>query len=258
MRAWDWGAFFQYLHSPYLITGAWNTVWLTVVSMVIGIALGLIAALMRMSDNRFVRAPADFYIWLWRGTPLLVQLIIIYTGLPQIGIRLNVIQSALLGLGVNTGAYLSEIIRAGIMSVSQGQFDAARALGMDYWTLMRVIIMPQAARIMVPPLGNRFNGLLKTSSLASVISMEELLRRSQMLTQQRFAVLEIFSVAAIFYLIMTSVWGMIQNRLEAHFGRAYAPSTSRRPEEEETEGETIEDEAVVKELEKALLEQDAR
>jgi polar amino acid transport system permease protein len=116
---WSWEAFFQYLHSPYLITGAWNTLWLTVVSMVIGIVLGLIAALMRMSDNRLVSAPADFYIWLWRGTPLLVQLIIIYTGLPQVGLRLNVLQSALLGLGLNTGAYLSEIIRAGIMSVNR-------------------------------------------------------------------------------------------------------------------------------------------
>jgi polar amino acid transport system permease protein len=258
MKGWDWDAFFYYLHSPYLINGAWNTIWLTVVSMLIGIVLGLIAALMRMSDNKYVRAPADFYIWLWRGTPLLVQLIIIYTGLPQLGLRLNVIQSALLGLGVNTGAYLSEIIRAGIMSVNQGQFDAARALGMDYWTLMRVVIMPQAARIMVPPLGNRFNGLLKTSSLASVISMEELLRRSQMLTQQRFAVLEIFSVAAIYYLIMTSAWGLIQNRLEAHFGRAYAPSAARRAKEDEVDGESAEDEGVAQDIEKVLLEQDAR
>ncbi len=228
MTPWDWPSFFEYLTSPFLLRGAWTTVWLTVVSMVVGLLLGLVTALMRLSNNRALTAIAGFYTWLWRGTPLLVQLIIIFTGLPQLGIRLNVVQSALIGLGVNEGAYISEIIRAGIQSVAKGQFDAARALGMNYPTMMRIVILPQAARVIIPPLGNNFNGLLKTSSLTSVISMEELLRRSQMLTQVRFRVLEIFVVAAIFYLAMTTIWGFFQSWLERRYGRAFATSSRAR------------------------------
>jgi polar amino acid transport system permease protein len=242
MTGWDWAAFRKYLFNPYLLDGAWTTVWLSVAVMTIGLLLGLAAALMRMSRYRMPRNIARFYIWLMRGTPLLVQLIILYTGLPQLGIRLTVIQSALIGLGLNEGAYLAEIIRAGILSVPRGQFDAARAVGMPYWTMLRVIILPQAARVIIPPLGNNFNGLLKTTSLASVISLEELLRRSQMLIQLEFKVLEIFVVAACYYLAMTSLWGMVQRRLETHFGRPYGPSAGRPP----------------RAIEGPLLEQDAR
>ena len=168
---WDWGAFLHYLHSPYLLKGAGVSLALSVAAMVVGLILGLIAAMMRMSTNRFIAAPASFYVWIMRGTPALVQLIIIYTGLPQIGIRLSVIPSAVLGLGLNEGAYLSEIFRAGIAAVPHGQFEAARALGLSRFQLMRLVVLPQAMRIIVPPLGNAFNGLMKTSSLASVISM---------------------------------------------------------------------------------------
>ena len=242
MSGWDWAAFRKYLFNLYLLDGAWTTVWLSVAVMAIGLALGLCAALMRMSGHRLPRDLARFYIWLMRGTPLLVQLIIIYTGLPQLGIRLSVIQSALLGLGLNEGAYLAEIIRAGILSVPRGQFDAARAVGMPYWTMLRVVILPQAARVILPPLGNNFNGLLKTTSLASVISLEELLRRSQMLIQLEFKVLEIFVVAACYYLAMTSLWGVVQRRLEAHFGRPYG-SSGEPPR---------------RVIDRTLLEQDAR
>ncbi len=227
MPGWDWGAFGKYLFSGYLLEGAWTTVWLSVVTMSLGLLLGLLAALMNMSRHRALRSVARFYLWLMRGTPLLVQLIIIYTGLPQVGIRLNVVQSALLGLSLNEGAYLSEIIRAGILSVPRGQFDAARAVGMTYPTLMRVVVLPQAARVIVPPLGNNFNGLLKTTSVTSVISMEELLRRGQMLIQLEFRVLEIFVVAALYYLVLTSLWGLVQRRLEEHFGRSLAPAPGR-------------------------------
>src|SRR5262245_13393473 len=219
MPGWDWSAFGRYFLSPYLLEGAWTTVWLSVVTMSLGLGLGLVAALMNMSRHRALQQVARFYIWLMRGTPLLVQLIIIYTGLPQVGIRLTVVQSALLGLSLNEGAYLSEIIRAGILSVPRGQFDAARAVGMTYPTLMRVIVLPQAARVIIPPLGNNFNGLLKTTPLASVISLEELLRRSQMLIQIEFKVLEIFVVAALYYLALTSLWAVVQRWLEARFGR---------------------------------------
>jgi len=243
MIGWDWGAFWKYLVNVYLLQGAWTTIWLSVAVMAIGLALGLVAALMKMSRLRALRGVAAFYIWLMRGTPLLVQLIIIYTGLPQLGIRLSVIQSALLGLGLNEGAYLAEIIRAGILSVPRGQFDAARAVGMPYVTMMRVVILPQAARVIIPPLGNNFNGLLKTTSLASVISLEELLRRSQMLIQLEFKVLEIFVVAALYYLAMISVWSAIQRRLEAHFARGHAGPAGER---------------AGRAADRTLLEQDAR
>jgi|DewCreStandDraft_2_1066082.scaffolds.fasta_scaffold04761_4 polar amino acid transport system permease protein len=228
MPGWDWNATQRYLFNPYLLAGAWTTVWLSAAAMLAGLVLGLIAALMRLSRLAPLRALAAFYVWLMRGTPLLVQLIIIFTGLPQLGIRLTVIQSALLGFSLNEGAYLSEIIRAGILSVPRGQFDAARALGMSSATTMRVVILPQAARVIIPPLGNNFNGLLKTTSLASVISMEELLRRSQMLIQLEFRVLEIFTVTALYYLALTSVWGIVQGRIEARLERAYGPARPSR------------------------------
>jgi polar amino acid transport system permease protein len=224
--AFEVSTFFSYLGNRFLIGGAVATIWLTLASMSIGIVVGLIIALMRMSKNPLINGPAKFYIWVWRGTPLLVQLLMIYVGLPQIGIRLGPVQSALTGLGLNSGAYLSEIIRSGILAVDEGQFLAARALGMNYRTMMKVVVLPQAARVIIPPLGNRINGGLKTTSMTSVISMSELLRRSRMLMEHRFAVLEVFTVAAIYYLIMTTVWGQIQNRIEARLARGYGSSTS--------------------------------
>jgi polar amino acid transport system permease protein len=176
---------------------------------------------MMRRGGRLLAWPARFYVWLFRGTPLLVQLIIIYTGLPQVGLKFSVVQSALLGLALNEGAYLSEIVRAGIESVPPGQTDAARALGLRGLQTMRLVVLPQALRVIIPPLGNSVNGLLKTTSITSVISMEELLRRTQELIQQRFLVLELFSVAAIYYLLMTSAWDLVQLRLERHFGRGH-------------------------------------
>src|SRR5580704_19249375 len=225
---WDWSTFFHYLHSWYLIKGAGISLALSIGAMAIGLVLGTIAALMRRSNRRLLREPASFYVWLFRGTPVLVQLIIIYTGLPQIGIKLGVIPAALLGLGVNEGAYLAEIIRAGISAVPRGQFEAARAIGMTRATIMRVVVMPQALRIIIPPLGNAFNGLMKTSSLASVISMEELLRRTELLVQVQFKVLEIFLVAAFYYLVLATVWSVIRGWLEAYASRSVAEDRTTR------------------------------
>lgn len=223
---WSWPAFFEYLVSPYMMQGAWTTIWLSIVSMVIGISLGFLAALMKMSRNRIVNGIARFYIWLWRGTPLLVQLVIIYSGLPQFGIRLGVIESAILGLALNEGAYFAEIMRSGILAVDKGQHDAARALGMTYRKVMQIVILPQATRVIIPPLGNQFLGMLKTSSLASVISMEELLRHAQQLAQVEFRVLEVYLVAAIYYLAMTTLWGFVQRRIEYHYDRPFDGRTS--------------------------------
>jgi polar amino acid transport system permease protein len=224
---WDWGTFFHYIYSPYLLTGAAISLGISIGSMLIGIVFGTSAALMRLSDRLWVRGPASAYVWLFRGTPVLVQLIIIYTGLPQLGIQLGVTAAALIGLGVNEGAYLAEIIRAGIASVPKGQFEAARAIGMSWSKMMRVIVLPQAARIILPPMGNAFNGLMKSSSLASVISMEELLRRTELLVQVKFKVLELFCVAALYYLVLTTLWGFVQHWLEVRASRSVTARPAR-------------------------------
>jgi polar amino acid transport system permease protein len=221
MQGWNWQGFFDYLANPYLLEGAVTTLWLTAASIAAGLVIGFLLAIMRLSKLKPVVLAASFYIWLFRGTPLLVQLIVIYTGLPQFGIRLSVVASALIGLSLNEAAYLAEIMRAGISAVPAGQSSAARALGMRDRQIMRYIVLPQAMRIIVPPIGNSVNGLLKTTSITSVISMEELLRRTQVLIQERFMVLELFAVAALYYLAITTAWDFAQRAIERRFGRAY-------------------------------------
>lgn len=221
MRGWHWEGFYEYLFNGYLLNGAFTTLWLTLASIVGGLVVGCLLALLRLAPYRWMSLLAQGYIWVFRGTPLLVQLIIIYTGLPQLGLKLSVIESALLGLILNEAAYLAEIIRGGILGVPAGQSNAGRALGLNSAQVMLYIVLPQATRIVIPALGNSVNGLLKTTSVTSVISMEELLRSTQILIQEKFLVLELFTVAAIYYLLMTSVWDVIQRRIERHFGRAY-------------------------------------
>ncbi|MFT3688695.1 amino acid ABC transporter permease [Paenirhodobacter sp.] len=221
MKGWNWEGFFEYLTNYYLFQGALVTLGLTVFAISAGLVIGFFVALMRMSRHRVLSGPASFYIWIFRGTPLLVQLIIIYTGLPQIGIRFTVLQSTLIGLALCEAAYLAEIVRAGISAVPKGQVAAARAIGMTEPQVMRYVVAPQALRIIIPPLGNSVNSVLKTTSIASIISMEELLRRTQVLIQERFLVLELFVVAALYYLAMTTAWDLVQRRIERRFGRAY-------------------------------------
>lgn len=229
MQVWNWSGFWSYFVNPYLLGGAGVTLALTGATLFLGLILAFVLVLFRMSKNPILNGISAFHVWLFRGTPLLVQLIIIYTGLPQLGlIRLNVIESALLGLVLNEAAYLSEILRAGIQSVGAGQHDAAKALGLNRVKAFVLIVMPQAMRVIVPALGNSVNGLLKTTSIASVISMEELLRRGQVLMQQRFEVLEVFVCIAIIYLAMTTVWELVQRRIEAHYGKAYEARTEAK------------------------------
>lgn len=220
MSHWNWAGFFDYLFNPYILGGVATTIWLTVVSIVGGLVLGFALALMRRSKPPVLQWVAKFYVWLFRGTPLLVQLIVIYTALPQLGIRFSVIESAILGLTLNEAAYLAEIVRAGIEAVPAGQSRAGLALGMTERQIMRYIVMPQAFKVIIPPLGNSVNGLLKTTSVTSVISMEELLRRTQVLIQERFMVLELFLVAALYYLLLTTLWDLVQQRIEKRFGRS--------------------------------------
>ncbi|WP_328394284.1 amino acid ABC transporter permease [Nocardia sp. NBC_00416] len=243
---WSWDAFFSILTSRQLLEGAWVTIWLTVVSMILGLILAVLVAAARSSRFIPLRAVSGFYVWLMRGTPLLVQLVIIYTGLPQVGIKLGVIEAALLGLVLNEAAYLSEIVRSGIMSVPAGQTEAARALGMSPAKVFRVVVLPQALRVMIPPLGNSFNGLLKTTTLVSVISVQELLRRTQFLVQVNFRVLEGLCAAALYFLVLTTLWGLIQRLLEARVGRGYdrnythkSSRESQIPDESALEAEAV-------------------
>jgi len=222
MTLWSWSGFFGYLVNPFILGGVFTTIWLTVVSLIAGLVLGFVLAMMRRSHLRSVQMLAKVYIWLFRGTPLLVQLIALYTALPLFGIKLSVIEAALVGLAANEAAYLAEIIRAGIGAVPEGQSRAARALGMTERQIMRHIVMPQAFKVIIPPLGNSVNGLLKTTSVTSVISMEELLRRTQVLIQERFMVLELFAVAAIYYLLLTTLWDFFQRYIENRLGQADA------------------------------------
>jgi polar amino acid transport system permease protein len=228
VQIWSWSGFFDYLLNPFLLEGAVTTLWLTAASLSAGLLLGIGLAVMRLSGNPALSGIAAFYCWVFRGTPLLVQLLIIYTGLPLFGLRFSVVQAALLGLALNEAAYLSETVRAGILAVARGQREAALALGLRRFQVFRLVIWPQALRIIIPPLGNSVNGLLKTTSVASVISMEELLRRTQILIQERFLVLELFMVAAVYYLAMTTAWDFVQRRLEKRYGRGYGTEAADR------------------------------
>lgn len=222
MKGWHWEGFWSYFTNLYLLEGALWTIGLTLATLFFGGLIGLGLAVMRLSKHKYLSRTAQAYVWIFRGTPLLVQLIIIYTGLPQLGlIRFSVIEAALLGLSLNEAAYLSEILRGGILSVAKGQTEAARAMGLKPFHIFRLVVLPQALRVIIPPLGNSVNGLLKTTSIASVISMEELLRRGQILMQTRFEVLEVFVTVAILYLAMTTCWDFVQRRIEAYYGKAY-------------------------------------
>ena len=229
MKVWNWEGFWSYFTNLYLLEGALWTLGLTITTLILGGLLGLLLAVMRLSKHKALSRASQVYVWIFRGTPLLVQLIIIYTGLPQLGlVRFDVLESAIIGLALNEAAYLSEILRGGILSVAKGQTEAARALGLKPYQIFRKVVLPQALRVIIPPLGNSVNGLLKTTSIASVISMEEVLRRGQILMQQKFQVLEVFVVVAIIYLVMTTCWDFVQRRIEAYYGRAYGAAADKQ------------------------------
>lgn len=207
----DFSVVIKYL--PYLLQGAGLTIELAVLGIALGVLIGLIVAILKISHTplRFI---AHFYIWLIRGTPLLVQLFLIYFGLPQFGITLDAFSSSILGLGINSGAYLAEVFRGGIEAIPIGQLEASLSLGMGKFLSMRRIIFPQALRIALPALGNQFIISLKDSSLCSVITMAELLQTSQRFASVTFASMEFYMTAAAFYLLMTTVLSAALRSLE--------------------------------------------
>src|SRR5579884_3289385 len=217
MFRWDlvWHFLFQ---DPnlYFLRAGWLTLWVSVVAQAVGVILGLFLALMRMSRFRFLSAPAGAYIWFFRGSPLLVQVLLLWDGLPRLfpGLLLSAYACVLVAFSLNEGAYMAEIIRAGITSVDPGQMEAAKSLGMRYTLAMRRIILPQAARVIVPPLGNEFNNMLKTTSLALVIGLAELTYTAQTNGSQSFTYFELLIVATFYYLVMTTLWGYVQNWIE--------------------------------------------
>ena len=219
----DWGFIPTHFFDQTLLQGAQMTIFLSVTAQIAGVTLGLFAALMKISKNPILVGISGFYIWLFRGTPLLVQLIVFATGLYQIGIHLNLLTAALLALSINEGAYMAEIVRAGIQSIDPGQMEAAKSLGMTYGQGMRRVVLPQAAKVILPPTGNEFNNMLKSSSLASVISVGELLQHAGDLNHLYFKTLETFTIVSCYYLAMTTVttWGQgwLENRLGERKGR---------------------------------------
>lgn len=189
---------------PLLLIGAGVTIQITVLSTTIGFVIGLVVGVARISHLRPLRLLAEVYVEFFRGTPLLVQIFLFYFALPVItGQRIDPFIAAISACGINSGAYVAEIFRAGIQSVDEGQMEAGRSLGMTWLQTMRYIIVPQAFKRVIPPLGNEFIAMLKDSSLVSVIGFEELTRRGQLIIAKTYGSFEIWMSVAVIYLVMT-------------------------------------------------------
>ncbi len=209
------------IHSfvPLLKAGLAFTVPLAIISFVLGIAIAFIVAIVRISHIKPLAAFAGFYVWIIRGTPLLVQLFIIFYGLPSIGITLDAMVSGIIGFTLSVGAYSSETIRAAILSVSKGQWEAAHALGMSKGQALRHVILPQAIRVAVPPLANSFISLVKDTSLAAAITVTEMFQVAQQITARTYEPLWLYSEAALIYLLFCSVLAYLQSRMEVRFAK---------------------------------------
>ncbi|MFF5792044.1 amino acid ABC transporter permease [Paeniglutamicibacter sp. NPDC012692] len=242
-----WDVVVDYLFAPRILTGAALTLMLTVVSMTVGISLGAALAIMRLSENPILSLIARGYIWFFRGTPLLVQLIFWYNiaalypvialGLPFGGpsivlgsanVLITPLGAALLGLSLNEAAYMAEIIRGGIGSVDRGQYDASKALGMNGSKLMRRIILPQAMRVVLPPTGNQVISMLKGTSLVSVLAISDLLYSAQIIYSENYQTIPLLIVASLWYLLMTTVLSFFQEKLERHYGRGFDSVIKRK------------------------------
>jgi polar amino acid transport system permease protein len=236
MYYFDWSTFWKYVwpptafQNPLIRNGVIVTILVSVIAQFLGVVFGLIAALGKMSKFPLFRWLAEGYIWYFRGTPLLVQMVLLFFGFgithiydfPAIHIGFitisGAIQAGTLALAINEGAYMAEIVRAGIEAIDSGQMEAAKSLGMTYGMAMWRIVLPQAAKVIVPPLGNEFNNMMKTTSLMEVISAGELFYAFNQLNATLFKPFELFIAASIYYLIMTTIWSFIQARIEEGLG----------------------------------------
>lgn len=237
----QWPVVRQYLFDPTVLAGFATTLWLTIVIMAIGLFLGIVLALMGLSTSQPLRAFSAAYLWFFRGTPVLVQLIFWYNlaalypsysiAVPFTGIVLaqgsfnDIITpytAALLGLGLNEAAYMAEIVRAGLESVPRGQRDATSALGLNRWQTMRLVILPQAMRFIVPPTGNQTIGMLKGTSIVSIVALSDLLYSVQTIYSRTFQTIPLLLVACFWYLVATTVLSLIQRQIEQYYSRGYA------------------------------------
>ncbi len=216
----DWS--FIRSHWFFIFNGVWLTILLSALSIVLATVLSLLGALGRLSKSPPAYALATFYISLIRGTPLLLQVVFFFLALPQLGIRLSGLSAGVLALGLNYGAYMTEIMRAGIQSVDAGQREAAQAMGMTPFQIMRLIILPQALRLVIPPIGNQFIAMLKDTSLISVTGFVwELLWRAQKQGRANFRSLEALLIAAVFYWIITIIFSAFQAQIEQRLSQGY-------------------------------------
>lgn len=240
MYNFDWAIFWRYLwpgtalQDALIRNGLIVTICVSILAQALGVVLGLVAALGKMSKLGPFRLLANVYIWYFRGTPLLVQMSLLYFGLgvthiydfPDIvffGITINgAIQAGFLALGINEGAYMAEIVRAGIQAVDPGQMEAAKSLGMTFGQAMQRIILPQAAKVIIPPLGNEFNNMMKTTSIMTVISAADLFFGFNQVNGRLFKPFELFIAASLYYLALTTIWDFFQRRIEASLGERKA------------------------------------
>ncbi|MCX6049945.1 MAG: amino acid ABC transporter permease [Chloroflexi bacterium] len=220
-------------HRNFVLAGLWTTLSVSLISILAATILAFLGALGRLSTNAIAQGISGFYISLLRGTPLLVQIYIIYSGLPQIGTQisslgyptlgklliLSPIQSGILALSLNYGAYMTEIFRSGIQAISQGQGEAARALGMTHWQTMRLVILPQAFRIVIPPIGNQFIAMQKDSALVSLMGVWEITYRANRFARKDSKFMEMFLLAAAVYWVLTLISEWLQGRLENYMAQ---------------------------------------
>jgi polar amino acid transport system permease protein len=236
MYHFDWVTFWKYLWpgtallNPLIRNGLIVTIVVSIVAQATGVILGLFAALGKMSKLYILRSLAGIYVWYFRGTPLLVQMSLLFFGLgvthiygfPDINLGFfmitGAIQAGTLALGVNEGAYMAEIVRAGIESIDPGQMEAAKSLGMTPGMAMWRIVLPQAIKVIVPPMGNEFNNMMKTTSIMQVISAGELFFGFTQVNAQLFKPFELFIAASLYYLALTTIWDFFQRRIEASLG----------------------------------------
>lgn len=242
----QWDIVWKYFFSPAILKGLMNTIYLTIIAMAIGMVVGLILAFLRLSPSKFLAGCAAFYIWVFRGTPLLVQIILLYNisilypeisiGIPFIGPTfitwdtnsiVTPFLAAILALGLNEAAFMCEVIRGGLLAVDQGQTEAAQSLGMRKGLIRRRIIIPQAMRAILPPTGNQFISLMKATSMVSVIASYDLLYSVQTIYSRTFETIPLLLVATIWYLIIVSVLMVFQVWIE----RRYSKGATRNVEE---------------------------
>ena len=216
---------FMLKYLPFIMKGVGTTVYISILSIISACILALFGALGRLSKNPIFYGVATFYISVVRGTPLIVQVFVIYLGLPQMGIIIDAVPAGIIALGVNYGAYMTEIFRAGIQSIGRGQIEAAHSLGMTYGQMMKRVVLPQALRLTIPPTGNEFIAMLKDSALVNFLGVWELFFRAVKIGRQNFKSMETLIIAGLFYWLVTIFFQYFQSRLETRMAKGTRKAT---------------------------------